>query len=177
MASCMRSISFSPHIQQCVTRATSAYSFHRLLHAVGQTFQCNTLSHSFSTSNEPAPATPTPKKPRVLRERKAPLEITARAATRIEGLLGSKPGVIGVRLGVRRRGCNGMSYTLNYAEEVPKGDEEVAAHGVRVFVDPKAVFSVVGTVMDWEETALSAEFTFVNPNEKGRCGCGESFNV
>jgi len=70
-----------------------------------------------------------------------------------------------------------MSYTMNYAETPPAGDEEVAAHGVRVFVDPKAVFSVAGTVMDWEETELSAEFTFVNPNEKGRCGCGESFNV
>ncbi len=58
-----------------------------------------------------------------------------------------------------------------------QGDEEVAEHGVRVFIDPKAIFTIVGTVMDWTETALAAEFTFTNPNEKGRCGCGESFNV
>lgn len=110
-------------------------------------------------------------------ERKAPLMITERAAERIQTMLSGKEEKIGVRVGVRRRGCNGLSYTLNYCEEPVKGDEEVAEHGVRVFVDPKAIFHVVGTTMDFEETALSAEFTFHNPNEKGRCGCGESFNT
>mmetsp|Transcript_44463 Transcript_44463/g.100511 ORF Transcript_44463/g.100511 Transcript_44463/m.100511 type:complete len:140 (+) Transcript_44463:120-539(+) len=112
-----------------------------------------------------------------VRPRRAPLTITPRAAERIDELMAGKPEIIGVRLGVRRRGCNGYSYTLNYAESPPPGDEEVSEHGVRVFVDPKAIFSVVGTTMDWEETPLSSEFTFNNPNEKGRCGCGESFNV
>ena len=56
-------------------------------------------------------------------------------------------------------------------------DEQVTSHGVKVYVDPEALFSVVGTVMDWEETELTSEFTFNNPNAKGHCGCGESFSV
>lgn len=75
---------------------------------------------------------------------------TERAAERIQTMLSGKEEKIGVRVGVRRRGCNGLSYTLNYCEEPVKGDEEVAEHGVRVFVDPKAIFHVVGTTMDFE---------------------------
>jgi iron-sulfur cluster assembly accessory protein len=76
---------------------------------------------------------------------------TERAADRIKEMLEEREDKIGVRLGVKRRGCNGLSYTLNYCEDPPpKGDEEVTAHGVRVFVEPKAIFHVVGTTMDWE---------------------------
>jgi len=110
---------------------------------------------------------------------KDPIIVTERAAKRIQELLdNNKEGAVGIRLGVKRRGCNGLSYTLNYATERPKKDIEVKSDtGVTVWIDPMALFHVVGTVMDWEETELTSEFTFNNPNSKGECGCGESFTV
>lgn len=76
-------------------------------------------------------------------------------------------------------GCNGYSYTMDYAlkSDELKKFEEVESHGIKVFVDPPAIFYILGTEMDYVETALSTEFTFINPNSKGECGCGESFNV
>jgi iron-sulfur cluster assembly accessory protein len=112
-------------------------------------------------------------------EKKDPIIIMDRAAERIRELLQgeSAQGAIGIRLGVKRRGCNGLSYTLNYAFETPKKDLVLSSHGLTVFIEPMALFSIVGTTMDWEETELTSEFTFNNPNSKGECGCGESFNV
>lgn len=108
----------------------------------------------------------------------AALTVTPNAAARINGMLSGKDDAIGVLLGVKRRGCNGMSYTLNYATEAPDAKHErVECDGAVVWVEPPALFHIVGTVMDFEETALETGFTFTNPNEKGRCGCGESFNV
>jgi len=118
---------------------------------------------------------------------KDPIIVTDRAADRIKELLEGENarGAVGIRLGVRRRGCNGLSYTLDYA--FPENDDDNKAerrkditmetHGIKVFIEPMALFSVVGTTMDWEETELTSEFTFHNPNSKGECGCGESFTV
>uniref|UniRef100_A0A7S2XZD5 Core domain-containing protein n=1 Tax=Fibrocapsa japonica TaxID=94617 RepID=A0A7S2XZD5_9STRA len=114
---------------------------------------------------------------RMKRAMPPPIKITEKAAERIKELLSGQDDKIGIRLGVKRRGCNGLSYTMNYVDEAPKKDEEVQDHGVRVFVEPMALFHVVGTTMDFEETELSSEFTFKNPNAKGSCGCGESFNT
>jgi iron-sulfur cluster assembly accessory protein len=110
---------------------------------------------------------------------KDPLILTQAAADRIQELLRGEnaKGAIGIRLGTKRRGCNGLSYTLNYALEKPEKDVAMESHGVQVFIEPMALFNIVGTVMDWEESELSSEFTFNNPNSKGECGCGESFNV
>ena len=111
---------------------------------------------------------------------KAPIVLTERAASRIKEMIKDKDDTVGVKISVKRRGCNGYSYMMNYAQTKDveaKKDDIVMAHGVTVLVDPKAIFYIVGTVMDYEETDLSTEFTFTNPNSKGECGCGESFNV
>jgi len=108
------------------------------------------------------------------------ISVTAKAADRIKEMIDGKEDVVGVHLSVKRRGCNGYSYIMNYAkeeDEVKGKNELVQNHGVKVLVDPKAIFFVVGTTMDYNETDLAAEFTFVNPNIKGECGCGESFNI
>ncbi|EQC36157.1 hypothetical protein SDRG_06272 [Saprolegnia diclina VS20] len=120
---------------------------------------------------------PKVKAPRVRREVPAPIILTQGAADRIKELLENQPDAIGLRIGVRTRGCSGLSYTMNYATEKIKFEEEVNDKGVRVFVEPKALFHIVGTTMDYKITPVSAEFTFENPNAKGTCGCGESFNA
>ncbi|KAL0277821.1 UNVERIFIED_CONTAM: hypothetical protein PYX00_004973 [Menopon gallinae] len=105
------------------------------------------------------------------------LFLTPAAVKKIKELLGDKSEYIGLKVGVRQRGCNGLSYTLDYATEKGKLDEEVVQDGVRVFIDKKAQLTLLGTEMDYVETKLSEEFVFNNPNIKGTCGCGESFSI
>lgn len=106
------------------------------------------------------------------------MTITDAAAERVKALLASrgKPSA-GIRIGVRTKGCSGLSYTLEYADETNKFDEVVEDKGVRILIDPKATMFVIGTNMDFVSGALESGFVFTNPNEKGRCGCGESFHV
>lgn len=106
------------------------------------------------------------------------MTLTDAAAERIRALLTKrgKPAV-GIRVGVRSRGCSGLTYTLEYADEKGKFDEMVQDKGVTVLIDPKASMFIIGTEMDYVEDRLQSGFTFRNPNEKGRCGCGESFHV
>jgi iron-sulfur cluster assembly protein len=108
------------------------------------------------------------------------MELTESAAARVKELLtrNDKPYL---KIGVRTRGCNGMTYTMKYAEESDKGKfDEVVTHeesGVKVIIDPAALMHVIGTKMDFVSDRLRSEFVFENPNAKGECGCGESFNV
>ena len=108
----------------------------------------------------------------------AVMQLTDAAAERVKALLEKrgKPSV-GVRVGIRTKGCSGLSYTIEYADEKGKFDEVVADKGVTVLIDPKAVLFLIGTKMDYVVDKLKSGFTFVNPNEKARCGCGESFHV
>ena len=80
-------------------------------------------------------------------------------------------------MSVRNKGCAGMSYHLEYVRPEEKGrfDETVKQDGVELLIDSRALFSVIGSTMDWKEDKLSAKFVFTNPNVKNECGCGESF--
>ena len=106
------------------------------------------------------------------------MTVTDAAAARIQALLQKrgKPSA-GIRSGVRSRGCSGLTYTLEYADEKGRLDEVVQDKGVTILIDPKASMFIIGTEMDYIEDKLQSGFTFRNPNEKGRCGCGESFHV
>jgi iron-sulfur cluster assembly protein len=106
------------------------------------------------------------------------MTITEAAAARIQALIDKRgKESLGIRVGVRSRGCSGLTYTLEYADEKGKFDELVTDKGVTILIDPKATMFIIGTEMDYVEDKLQSGFTFRNPNEKGRCGCGESFHV
>ena len=109
---------------------------------------------------------------------KQALTITDRAAAQVKTLIEKreKPAAA-IKVGIRTRGCSGMSYTIEYADEIGKFDEVVEDKGVRVVIDPKAVMFLIGTEMDFIEEKFKSGFVFNNPNAKGTCGCGESFNV
>lgn len=108
---------------------------------------------------------------------RAALTLTPSAVSKIKDILSINTEYAGLKVGVQQRGCNGLSYTLNYATDKEKMDEEVVQDGVRIFIDRKAQLTLLGTEMDYVENKLSSEFVFNNPNIKGTCGCGESFSV
>jgi iron-sulfur cluster assembly protein len=105
------------------------------------------------------------------------MALTDAAAERLRRLYeGGQRGQL-LRIGVGTKGCSGLSYVMDWVEAAGPGDERVQDKGVTVLVDRKASLFLIGTTMDYETKALSAGFTFTNPNERGRCGCGESFHV
>ena len=104
------------------------------------------------------------------------LNLTDKAADRVKSLI-AKSGeqdVPGLRVGVKKGGCSGMEYFVEYAAEKAAMEEEVQDKGVRIFIEPAAFMFLLGSTMDYHEDRLSSGFTFENPNEKARCGCGQS---
>jgi len=106
------------------------------------------------------------------------MTVTPEAAERVKTLIdGRGKPTAGVRIGVRTKGCSGLSYTLEFADKQEPMDEVIETQGIKLLVDPKASLFLIGTEMGYEEEKLKQGFVFKNPNEKGRCGCGESFHV
>ncbi|MFL1461259.1 HesB/IscA family protein [Roseococcus sp. DSY-14] len=105
------------------------------------------------------------------------LTLSDAAAERLRALYAKAEGGKLLRIGVKTKGCSGMAYDLDFVDAAGPGDEVVKDKGLTLLVDRKASLYLIGTVMDYEVKAMSAGFSFTNPNEKGRCGCGESFHV
>ncbi len=119
--------------------------------------------------------TTTPAKPR--RELPPLMQLTDAAAERLRTLYADGEAGKLLRIAVSTKGCSGMSYDMNWVDAATPQDEVVTSQGLTVLVDRKASLFLIGTTMDYKVDKLTAGFTFENPNEKGRCGCGESFHV
>ena len=105
------------------------------------------------------------------------MQLTDAAAERLRELYArGRQGML-LRIGVRTKGCSGLSYDMSWVDAPGPGDEVVSDKGLTILIDRKASLFLIGTVMDYEVKALESGFTFTNPNEKGRCGCGESFHI
>ena len=121
--------------------------------------------------------------PRVRRERPKVVSLTEAAAERVREIMaqprkdGAEKPYAGLRVGVKNGGCAGQEYVLEYAEAANPMDEVVEDKGVTILVEPKAVLFLIGTVIDYDVSRLSAKFTFKNPNETDACGCGESVTI
>jgi iron-sulfur cluster assembly protein len=105
------------------------------------------------------------------------MTLTDAAAARVATLMAQKPGVKGLKIGIKKGGCAGMEYTMTWADDVGKFDEVIEEKGAVVLVDPSAVLYLLGTEMDFKIDKLSSQFIFNNPNQKSACGCGESVNL
>jgi iron-sulfur cluster assembly protein len=103
--------------------------------------------------------------------------LTESAAQHISRYIGRRGKGIGLRLGVKTTGCSGLAYKLEYADQEQPEDLKFESHGVAVFVDPKSLAYIDGTELDFVREGLNEGFRFNNPNVKGECGCGESFQV
>jgi len=103
--------------------------------------------------------------------------LTESAARHVDACLKGRGRGEGVRVGVKTSGCSGLAYVLEFVDSVDDGDKVFESHGVKVIVDPKSLVYLDGTEMDFVKEGLNEGFKFSNPNQKGECGCGESFTV
>jgi len=106
------------------------------------------------------------------------ITLTSNAINQIRKLvLSRKSKPLGIKLDIETKGCSGLTYKLEYVDNPLEEDEVVDVEDIKIFVNPKASLFLIGTQMDYQEGELESGFKFTNPNEKGRCGCGESFHV
>ena len=105
------------------------------------------------------------------------MTVTDRAAEQVRAVMKTKPEAVALKIGLKKGGCAGMEYTLDWAKEIGKYDEVVETNGVKLLIDPMAVMYMFGTEMDYQVDKLSSGVVFNNPNQQGACGCGESVNL
>ena len=105
------------------------------------------------------------------------ISLTQSAATRVKSFLEKRGSGVGLRIGVRKSGCSGWAYTIDYADSVEPEDVVFDREGVKVIVDNESLELIDGTEVDFVKDGLNEAFKFRNPNVKGECGCGESFTV
>ncbi|MEK9680421.1 MAG: iron-sulfur cluster assembly accessory protein [Pelagibacteraceae bacterium] len=107
------------------------------------------------------------------------LTFSDNAKTRLREIMSSSEykNALGLRISVKSGGCAGMTYDMNYVQQLVVGDEKIEVEGVNVFIDPKAIMYLLGSEMDYKITKFTSSFIFNNPNETERCGCGESFKI
>ena len=106
------------------------------------------------------------------------LTLTDAAAKQARKLMNKAENTaIGLRVGIKTAGCSGLQYQVEFASEQKQFEDKIEDKGVTIFIDPAAVMFIIGSEMDWSEDKFASSFTFKNPNETARCGCGESFTV
>ncbi|RYY78227.1 MAG: iron-sulfur cluster assembly protein IscA [Moraxellaceae bacterium] len=105
------------------------------------------------------------------------IHLTERAARHIYDFLQNRGKGEGIKVGVKTSGCSGLAYVLEFVDQVDPVDTAFEEFGVKVFVDPKSLVYLNGLEMDYVKNGLNEGFEFSNPNQKGECGCGESFTV
>ena len=105
------------------------------------------------------------------------ISLTEIAAEKVRASLAARGKGIGIKIGVRTAGCSGMSYVLEFVDERNSWDDEFKSYGVSIFVNSRDLVYLQGLTMDWQKKGLNEGFEFINPNESGKCGCGESFTV
>ncbi len=106
-----------------------------------------------------------------------PVTLTENAARHVSNYIAKRGRGMGLRLGVKTTGCSGLAYKIEFADTVNPEDQQFESHGIKVLVDPKSLAYLEGTELDYTREGLNEGFKFTNPNEKDRCGCGESFHV
>lgn len=105
------------------------------------------------------------------------ITMTEAAARHVNKFIQKRGKGIGIRLGITTTGCSGLAYRLEYADTIASEDQVFETQGLKILVDPKSIPFLDGTELDFVKDGLNEGFKFNNPNEKGQCGCGESFRV
>ncbi len=105
------------------------------------------------------------------------IKLTESAAQRVQDYMDRRGGGLGLRLGVKKTGCSGFAYVINYADDIGDQDQVFEDRSVKIVVDRQSLPYIDGTVVDFVKDGLNEAFRFRNPNVKGECGCGESFNI